>query len=289
MFSIIVVRTLAVTSTSYQLLSVFIYLALTLYVTGSFLHKSGQTGYKENWNTFSGEVVLKATPACLYYLDPSMWLRPVSTLTKSLFRLIDWISRDVGKWAGASASATCPFVLFNHSVFFLILRVPVLFEIFATYHFVSGGPFRGLWTLYSCSDWLMWRVVLTWSICMLLLGKSSKCMNIKKDFFSFMAVLLSEAQTEIPAKSVNHTNLTYHRLRRSYFNGAIMLRSLCVRRKRSYSYHARPSCPVIGNSLLLSVSESYAKSAGSQSGSSACSVLCTSSGRSFGLLFAWPG
>lgn len=117
-------------------------------------------------------------------------------------------------------------------------------------------------------------------------GEIIEMYEYQKDFFSFMAVLLSEAQTEIPAKSVNHTNLTYHRLRRSYIKGVIMLRSLCVRRKRSYSYHARPACSVIGNSLLLSVSESYAKSAGSQSGSSACSVLCTSSGRSFGLLFA---
>lgn len=116
-------------------------------------------------------------------------------------------------------------------------------------------------------------------------------MNIKRRlFFCFMAVLLSEAQTEIPVKSVNHRILT---VRRGPFR-----RRNCVEhpprvgRKRSHSYHAHPPRSVPDkrlnnlNTRLLSVSGSDAESEGSQSGRSACSVLCTSSGRSFGLLFA---
>lgn len=59
-------------------------------------------------------------------------------------------------------------------------------------------------------------------------GETIEMYEYQKGLFSFMAVLLSEAQTEIPVKSVNHTNLTFcHRLR-SYFEGAIMLRILCA-------------------------------------------------------------
>lgn len=71
-------------------------------------------------------------------------------------------------------------------------------------------------------------------------GGTIEMYEYQKGLFSFMAVLLSEAQTEIPVKSVNHTNLTFcHRLKRSYFEGAIMLRILCVRGKKTIIFISR--------------------------------------------------
>ena len=98
---------------------------------------------------------------------------------------------------------------------------------------------------------------------MLLFGKTSKCMNIKRRLFLF-CVLLSEAQTEIPVKSVNHRSLTL----RTMLGGVIRR---CWKSKKATAF---------------TPSGSRGEAEGSQSGRSACSVLCTSSGRSFGLLFA---
>lgn len=67
--------------------------------------------------------------------------------------------------------------------------------------------FLGLWTLF----WLrlgLWRVILTWSVCMLFVRENTEMYEYQKEtslfcfflsfFVCFMAVLLSEAQTEIP-------------------------------------------------------------------------------------------
>lgn len=138
-----------------------------------------------------------------------------------------------------------------------------------------------------------WRVVLTWSVCMHRLEKILKCMNIKRTLFflfCFMAVLLSEAQTEIPGSLWIPRN-------RLFWRCNYVEKSECVGRKPTCSHEAHPPRSVSEthrNIHQLSVSRSgsgpsHADLEGSQSGRSACSVLCTSSGRSFGLLFAWPG
>lgn len=76
-------------------------------------------------------------------------------------------------------------------------------------------------------------------------GETIEMYEYQKGLFSFMAVLLSEAQTEIPVKSVNHTNLTFcHRLKRSYFEGAIMLRILCAWEEDDH-IHITPPVPFL--------------------------------------------
>lgn len=131
----------------------------------------------------------------------------------------------------------------------------------------------------------LWREVLTWSVCMLLLGKTLTVCEYQKETFSFvcfMAVLLFRGSNWDPRKSVNHRNLTI------MLGGVI----LTVKSVLTILCHAHPPCSFSGgrrNLRLLSVSGPHAELEGSQSGRSACSVLCTSSGRSFGLLFAWPG
>lgn len=123
--------------------------------------------------------------------------------------------------------------------------------------------------------------------------KRRKCVKNQKEaflcfcfvlflFFCLMAVLLSEAQTEIP-----------HKKQESYLP-AIVLGGVILKvrvhawgvGKRSHSHHAHPPCSVGGTRLNKPPAVSHSGSEGSQSGRSACSVLCTSSGRSFGLLFA---
>lgn len=133
-------------------------------------------------------------------------------------------------------------------------------------------------------------VVLTWIVCMLLLGKPLKCMNIKWTFFFVFfngcfvirgsdwdphhPFLLSSIFSPLPLSSVS-------------YKGNYMENPLESPLK-SQSYHARPHWSLWSH-FNTHCCWFVSKSAGSQSAPSVCSVLCTSSGRSFGLLFAWPG
>lgn len=134
--------------------------------------------------------------------------------------------------------------------------------------------------------WL--RVVLTWIVCMLLSGKPLKCMNIKWKIFLFVffngcSIIrgsdwdppptpfpLSSIHSPLPPSSV----YLKERLHRDSTEITFISRSSFLSHWSHFNTHC---CCFV------------AESAGSQSGPSVCSVLCTSSGRRFGLLFAWPG
>lgn len=100
----------------------------------------------------------------------------------------------------------------------------------------------------------------------------SKCMNIKRTLFLLWLFCLPEAQTEIPpplpVKSLTHQP----DLPPSSSEGVL--------RKKGAAAVPKGRGRTEGKDWAQS-----GESAGSQLGRSVCSVLCTSSGTSFGLLF----
>lgn len=107
-----------------------------------------------------------------------------------------------------------------------------------------------------------------------------KCMNIKWTLFFFFLWLFCYQRLRLrshpPPFPKSHRTIpapVFSSSERGRLSGESPGKIASISRS-FYSHRCR--CPV-------------AESAGSQSGPSVCSVLCTSSGRSFGLLFAWPG
>lgn len=55
----------------------------------------------------------------------------------------------------------------------------------------------------------LWKKVLTWSVCMLWLGKTLKCKNIKRRLFLFYGCSVIRGSNWDPHKFVKHTNSTF--------------------------------------------------------------------------------